>query len=235
MPHLVTSSQGLDHIESYNARHYNAGTQGNGSFAFRGRGDFALSMPNTNTLRIASGDAQCCGAHWSIDGDYEEYTIETGTPGYKRIDLVVADIVTAPKEEIKIMVLKGEEVAGNDGEPVAPIPIQGNLNAGDTHVQMPICSVTLNGINPGDPVMLMDFLMPASEFQAAEKERWDSISLIDGVEVEASCYPNDKGMIALKHRGAVAILGLITSGPMVGKVYTSYRNSPTDTWHERYI
>ena len=175
MPHLVTSSQGLDHIESYNARHYNAGTQGNGSFAFRGRGDFALSMPNTNTLRIASGDAQCCGAHWSIDGDYEEYTIETGTPGYKRIDLVVADIVTAPKEEIKIMVLKGEEVAGNDGEPVAPIPIQGNLNAGDTHVQMPICSVTLNGINPGDPVMLMDFLMPASEFQAAEKERWDSI------------------------------------------------------------
>lgn len=176
MPHLVTSSQGLDHIESYNARHYNAGTQGNGSFAFRGRGDFALSMPNTNTLRIASGDAQCCGAHWSIDGDYEEYTIETGTPGYKRIDLVVADIVTAPKEEIKIMVLKGEEVAGNDGEPVAPIPIQGNLNAGDTHVQMPICSVTLNGINPGDPVMLMDFLMPASEFQAAEKERWDSIS-----------------------------------------------------------
>lgn len=50
-----------------------------------------------------------------------------------------------------------------------------------------------------------------------------------------SCYPNDKGMIGLKHGGATAIMGLITSGPMIGKIYTSYRNSPTDTWHERYI
>lgn len=172
MAHLVTSSQGVDHIESYNARHLNAGTQGNGSYALTGRGNFALSMPNTNTLRIAGGDALCCGAQWSIDESYEEVTIENGSVGTKRIDLVVADITTAPKEECKLLVLKGEETTG---EPVAPTPLEGDLNAGDTHVQMPVAEVPIDGINPGTPVLKMDFLMPAAEFQAQQKEAWDSI------------------------------------------------------------
>ncbi len=161
MPHLVTSHQGEDHVESYNDRHYNAGHIGNDSYAFKGRGNFACSMVDSNTLRIMSGDAQCCGAHWSIDSDYEEYTIETGTPGYKRTDLVVAHIETAPQETMDIRVLKGEETTGT---PVTPSYIEGDLNAGDTVVEMPLCSVELNGINPGQPNMLLDFLVPYKEF-----------------------------------------------------------------------
>ncbi len=171
MAHLVTSHQGEDHISSANHAHENAGQIGNGQYAFKGRGNFALSMPNPNTLRIMSGDAQCNGYHWEIPGDYEEVTIENGTPGKKRIDLVVADIITAPKPDCKLLVIKGEEVNDNAGEPVMPSHIEGDLNDGDTHVQMPICSVKLNGTNHDEPVMLMNVLMPYAEFRDSQSLR----------------------------------------------------------------
>lgn len=176
MPHFITSAQEKDHITSANDALWNAGTISQGQFAL-GVGDkFACSMPDTNTLRIMNGQASCDGYRWSIDDVYEEYTVENGTPGYKRIVKAVADITLAPKEDIKILVLNGEEVADNAGDPVEPEHIAGNLNEGDTHVQMPICTVLIDGINPQPPVMQMNVLMSASEFQAQQKEAWDSIN-----------------------------------------------------------
>lgn len=170
MAHLVTSHQGEDHVTSANDAHLHAGQIGNGQYAFKGRGNFECSMINTNTLRIMSGDAQCNGYHWEIPGDYEEVTIENGSPGYKRIDLVVADITTAPKEECRIIVIKGEEIDERVGEPTVPSHIEGDLRAGDTHVQVPICSVQLNGVNTDEPQMLMDVLVPYAEFRDSQSQ-----------------------------------------------------------------
>lgn len=177
MPHLVTSQQAQDHIRDFNDARYNAGIVGNGFYLLQGQGNMEATMVNSNTLRIMSGDAIANGRHWSIDDSYEEYTIENGTPGYKRIDLAVAHIETMPKATIEIRILKGEEATGT---PEKPSYIEGDLNDGDTVIEVPICSVLIDGINPGEPVSEMMILMSYDEFRKKTaddmKELRDSLS-----------------------------------------------------------
>lgn len=168
MTHFITSSQDHDHITSSNDAIWDAGTIGFGQFAIKAYQEdtpFTCSMPDPNTLRIGKGQASCDGYRWEIEGDFEDVVIENGTPGYNRIDLVVADITTAPKPDCKLIVLKGEETAG---EPVAPEPLTGDLNHGDTHVQMPIRSVKLTGINPEIMDASMNVLVPYAEFRDSQ-------------------------------------------------------------------
>lgn len=153
MPNFVTSAMGEPHVTSANTAHYNAGTLGPGSYLLPVRSEMAATMTNSNTLRILSGDAVCCGRQWEISGDYEEVNIDNGTPGMKRIDVVACRIVTAPQEGISLVVLKGDETTG---EPVMPEWADGDLNDGDTVCEQPICSVRIEGINPQEPVSMLD-------------------------------------------------------------------------------
>lgn len=157
MPHFITSAQPEDHITSANDAHLYAGLFGNGNYLFNVRELMAVTMIDSNTLRILGGDALTCGRHWEISGDYEEVSIDNGVPGFNRIDLVVAHIETAPQESISLNVIKGTEV---EGAPVTPGYITGDLNDGDTVTEVPICSVRINGINPSEPVKLLTTILP---------------------------------------------------------------------------
>lgn len=153
MPHFVTSAQGKAHVTSANAAHWNAGTLGDGCYVLPLGSKLACSMTDSNTLRVLFGVASVCGRQWEIEGDYEEVNIDNGTPGVNRCDLLVCRIETAPQETIALKVYKGEETAGT---PVAPSHVEGDLNAGDTVCEMPICSVAVQGINPQEPVSLVE-------------------------------------------------------------------------------
>ena len=153
MPHLVTSHQGKPHVLAVNDARRNAAMYGGGKYVLPIRGRFAASVPNANTIRIQSGDAMVCGRHWAIDGAYEDYTIENGTPGYSRIDLVVARIETAPEEKVEILVRKGQE---SSGEPVAPSHIDGDLLAGDSAAELPLYHVRVDGLTPQEPKPLFE-------------------------------------------------------------------------------
>ena len=168
MPHLVTSAQAEDHVNSYNDRHYNAGTYGPGQYVLASGNNLAATMVDSNTLRILDGAGLVNGAFWEIEGAFEELVIENGTPGYNRIDLVVAHIETAPQETIELRVLKGEETTG---EPVMPAHIEGDLNNGDTVVEQPLHAVTLDGINPGEPVPQFEVTPSFAEFRDSLSQR----------------------------------------------------------------
>ena len=153
MPHLVTSHQGHAHVLAVNDARRNAATYGGGKYVLPIRGRFAASVPNANTIRIQGGDAMVCGRHWAVDGAYEDYTIENGTPGYSRIDLVVARVETAPEERVEIVVRKGQESAG---EPVPPDHIDGDLLAGDSVAEQPLYHVRVDGLTPQEPEPLFE-------------------------------------------------------------------------------
>lgn len=153
MPHLVTSHQGQPHVLAINDARRNAATYGGGKYVLPLRDQFAASVPNSNTIRIQGGDAMVCGRHWAIDGAYEDYTLDNGTPGYNRIDIVVARIETSPAEKVEIIVRKGEETAG---EPVAPSHIDGDLLAGDSAAEQPLYEVRIEGLTPHEPVPLFE-------------------------------------------------------------------------------
>lgn len=157
MPHFITSAQPEDHITSANDAHLYAGLFGNGNYLLNVRELMAVTMIDSNTLRILGGDALTCGRHWEITGDYEEVSIDNGVPGFNRIDLVVAHIETAPQESISLNVIKGQET---ENTPTVPGHITGDLNDGDTVTEVPICSVRINGINPSEPVKLLTTILP---------------------------------------------------------------------------
>lgn len=161
---IVDSSTGqpLDHVTSLNERRKTAGIVGPGTYLLPVRDMMECSMVDSNTLRIMGGDAITCGGHWEVKGDYCDLTIDNGTPGMKRIDVAVARLASAPGEDIVPVVIKGEESATN---PVTPGHVVGDLNDGDTVTEVPICSVLIDGINPQEPVNLIQqhLLMPLNE------------------------------------------------------------------------
>lgn len=184
--HLVTSkvvnaSTGLpeDHVTSLNERRKTAGIVGPETYLLPVRDMMECSMVDSNTLRVMGGDAITCGGQWEVKGDYADATIDNGTPGMKRIDLAVARITIAPSEDIELLVLKGEESATN---PVTPGHVVGDLNDGDTVTEVPICSVLIDGINPQEPINLIQqhLLMPLDEVKAYIDTElgklWDSVS-----------------------------------------------------------
>lgn len=160
MLHLVTSAQPEDHITSANSAHYNAGTQGNSSYILPVREQMRPSIVGTNTVRIMGGDAQTCGRHWEVKGDFIDVQIDNGTPGLNRIDLIVAHIETAPTENIELRIIKGDEAAG---EPAIPAYITGDLNDGDVVCEAPICAVRIEGITIAKVTPQMQVSVPASE------------------------------------------------------------------------
>lgn len=146
--HFVTSAQDGPHIKSSDDARAYAGLFGNGAYVFKTGDKMSASMVDSNTMRILEGDSLFCGHKWNIR-NFEDITIENGTPGLKRIDLVVAHFETSPKEELTLVVYKGVEV--EEGDPVVPTHITGDLNMGDTVAEMPLYTVSLNGLTVGTP------------------------------------------------------------------------------------
>lgn len=209
MPHFVTSRQAEDHVKPMNTARFNVGVFGDGQYLLKGQGNMECEMVNTNTLRILSGDAMCNGYQWSVDDSFEEVTIETGTPGYKRIDLVVADITTSPQYDISFVAIRGEETTGT---PVAPEPITGNLNYGDTHVQQPICEIPFDGINPQEPKMLMNVLVPYEEFRDSQSQ-W--VDITDQFTFTNKSSKTTSPAFSVKTNGT--FLDIVVSGRLIGQ------------------
>lgn len=146
--HFVTSAQTDPHIKSSDDARAYAGLFGNGAYVFKTGNKLSASMVDSNTLRIMDGDSIFCGRKWNIR-NFEDVTIENGTPGMKRVDLIAVHFETSPSEEISLVVYKGTEV--DTGDPVVPTYIEGDLNAGDTVAEIPLYTVTLNGLTVGVP------------------------------------------------------------------------------------
>ena len=137
MAHLVTGYAGKAHINSADQGSFNASFAGTGEFVMEMGNQFAASIVNNNTVRIQDGDLLMQGRHIRIEpNSYEDVTIDTGTAGKKRIDLIVMTYTkdtSTGVETATLQVLKGEE---SDGTPAAPVKTSGDILAGDAVNQM---------------------------------------------------------------------------------------------------
>lgn len=243
MPHFVTSAQEEDHINSFNDAHYHASTYGPGVYVLSGGKQLAATMTDSNTIRILSGEGLVNGRFWEIEGDFEEYTIENGTPGFKRTDLVVCHIETAPQEKIDIRVLKGEETTG---DPVMPVHIEGDLNDGDTVVEQPLWAVTLDGINPEEPMAqfevtpsFMEFRDSLSQSHVLWSGTWSSGSItvpgLSGYKLLAVESDGGTVMCATVSRSKVdcSLVASTGSGVLLSAIRIS-RNGDTLTWESSF-
>lgn len=175
---IVTGYTGTEHIKSMHDRARNAGTFGTASYVLSTGNMLGASMQSANTVRILDGDLCLQGTHATIEpGTHEDLTVENGTQGQVRNDLVVAryeKLAADPKtESVTLKVIKGTPAEGTAADPDYA---EGDVLAGDLVAEFPLYRIPIDGITPGDPVPLFDVVVPMAELKADLDALRDSVS-----------------------------------------------------------
>ncbi len=160
---IVTGYAGEAHITSNDDQGLLQGIFGTGNYILPVRNRFAATLISSNELRIADGEGLLQGVHFRVEPDtVDSLTIENGSQGMQRIDLVCARYEKNAETEIESVswvVKKGTPAASN---PATPSVTPGDLLAGDTLAEFPIYSIRLNGITIQSVTLLATILSPQS-------------------------------------------------------------------------
>lgn len=145
--HLVTGYAGHGHVTSADEGLFNAGVCGLDRYVLQTGTRFAASITNNNLITIGSGDLVDQGRHISIPTNTTmDVTVENGTQGRKRYDLIVMryskDAATSV-ESASLVIIKGSETTGT---PVLPSCITGDIFSGAMQDDTPLYRVCINGL-----------------------------------------------------------------------------------------
>ena len=146
---IVDGMTGTKHISSDDLAALNTATVGKADCVLEYGNDFALTMTSANTATLGTGVGMVGGKRfWNQAAT--SLTIQSGTQGQKRNDLVVARYAktSAGIESITPVVIKGTPTAGNPADP--------NTTAND----LKLWRIPLDGINAGTPVRLFEPVTP---------------------------------------------------------------------------
>ena len=117
----------------------------------------AATVISANEVEIADGQLICDGCTAEIaHGTTESLTIDNGTQGEQRIDLIVARYTKnsgTGVEDMQLAVVKGTPAATN---PAVPSYNTGTIADGDSPVDFPLYRVNLNGISITSVERLVD-------------------------------------------------------------------------------
>lgn len=146
---IVTGYRGEPHITSQQKRNINIGIFGSGAHIIKGVGaELSATVISANEVEIADGMIMCEGCASEIaHGTTESMTIDNGTQGKLRIDLIVARYnrnTSTGVEDMTLIVIKGTPSAS---DPQRPAYISGTISDGDTTVDFPIYQVNIDGIS----------------------------------------------------------------------------------------
>lgn len=174
--YLVTGSRGgnIPHVSSSEARNYNAGVVGPGNYVMSG---LDASMTTANTLHVSDGVASFQGADVEVPNGGCDLTIQNGSQGMKRNDLVVFRYeVDGDVEGVSLEVIQGTPAAS---DPQDPAYNEGSISDGTSPVDFPLYRVPLDGITVGTPVRLFETI-PTIDSLRDSVSRTDSITVVSG-------------------------------------------------------
>lgn len=146
---IITGYRGQPHISSQQKRDFYMGLYGDTPRIVKGIGsELAATIVSANEITIADGMVICQGCTAEIaHGTSESLTIENGSQGMLRTDLIVVrytkDAGTGI-EDMELVVIKGTPAASN---PQTPAHTSGTIANGDTTVDFPLYTVNINGIS----------------------------------------------------------------------------------------
>lgn len=145
---IMTGKTGAPHVTSQQFRQLVEGTVGQDSYILTSGENLEPELQTNNLLKIRSGMMSHHGNLSVVElGTYDEVTIQNGTQGMKRIDLVVNRYTRNEEtgvEENNWVVIQGTPAAES---PSAPAYTNGNLQDGDLVDDCPVFRVHLDGIN----------------------------------------------------------------------------------------
>ena len=141
---IVTGHVGSAHVTSWQDRDLNQGIFGPDTYILNVGSKLAATIISNNEIRIADGTLVMQGCQGVIQkGTYDTISIDNGTQGLKRNDLICAQYTkSAGVESMSLVVIKGTAAS----TPVDPSYTTGDIQNGDALVQVPIYRVVLNGL-----------------------------------------------------------------------------------------
>lgn len=194
--HLITGFAGYEHIKSSDQGAYNIATFGSGNFVFNRGSEFFATVTSNNTINIADGEAMLQGRFIKAETS-EDVTIENGTQGKTRQDLICIRYEKSASdgtESASLVVIKGAE---NGGDPAYN---NGNITDGtDSVADFPLYRVKLNGITIESVTALFEVKVSMKEYMesyqmpAADKEH------LGGIIVGASLSADKTGKLQVQY------------------------------------
>lgn len=142
---IVDGMTGTKHISSDDLSALNIATIGKADCVLKYGNDFALTMQSANSATLGTGVGMVGGKRfWNHAAT--SLTVQSGTQGKKRNDLIVARYAktSAGIESITPVVIKGTPTTGTASDP--------EVTAND----LKLWRVPLNGISVGEPVKLFE-------------------------------------------------------------------------------
>lgn len=143
---LVTGYWGQNHVTAEQEADLNAGIFGSGFYVLPVGEKMRAEAVTSNQVRIFDGIFLGYGRQASIEeGGYENVTIENGTAGLLRNDMIVVKYNKDEEsgiESVAFDVLKGQ--TGSTAQD--PVPNNQDIRAGAFESEMPLYRVKLNGL-----------------------------------------------------------------------------------------
>ena len=166
---IVTGKTGTPHVTSRQFRGMMEGIIGQDSYIITHGENLEPELVTNNKLKIKSGMMCHHGNISTVEiGTYDEVTIQNGTQGMKRIDLIVnrySKVEGTGIEENNWIVIQGTPAAE---DPVAPAYTEGNLQEGDLVDDCPAIEVHLDGINVTKVKQLLPVMHNMSQMQRVD-------------------------------------------------------------------
>ena len=207
MAHLITGFAGIEHIKSADQGSFNAAFFGSGQNVLDIGNQLKANIISNSTVRILDGDILMKGRHIRVEG-FEDVTIETGSAGTSRIDLIVMTYFKDTNTGIEtayLEVIKGNETTGTASEPSY---IEGNILGGANKNQMPLYAVRINGVSLASVTKKFGTLLSfqdmaeyyAAKFQQACDTYIGALNILDSMaSVKSNTASNQlAGALALK-------------------------------------
>lgn len=157
---IVDGMTGTKHISSDDLSALNVATIGKANCVLKYGDDFKLTMASANSATLGTGVGMVGGKRfWNQAAT--SLTVQSGTQGQKRNDLVVARYAktSAGIESITPVVIKGTPSTGTAADPAT------------TSNDLKLWRIPLNGISVGTPVKLFDTVASLASLEESVSKR----------------------------------------------------------------
>lgn len=170
----VISFQGKDHITAPQIGRLIAGVAGSVRGILQTQNQIKAAMQTANRVRIDTGDV-LFDARMVTNEEPFELNVANGRAGYKRNDLVVLRYSkqTGGVETFTCEVIQGTPT--NEGNPVDPTYVKGDILSGSTTACMPLYRLPINGITVGEPVSLLPTIKVLGDEKEDTSKHWTTL------------------------------------------------------------
>lgn len=196
---LNTGYAGKPHVTAENCADLNRGIVGSDSYVLPVGAQFEVELVTNNLLKIKDGCGCMQGRQVSIaKGQTDEITIENGTQGEKRIDLVVIRYSKNADTGIETAIPFLVKGIPSENNPVRPEHLEGDIRGGDLTADWPLYELYLDGISVTNVKPLFDVLMSVDSLNRNLEATKNNLSCLQVLECGSKIITTPDGLYVLK-------------------------------------